>query len=174
MPRYIAVKDKRNQLGARDYCNSTKINGTLCSFQNESDWQKIIELIETVEYPETNRNMSYWTDLKLDGQSVEFMNRENASFARTMNINDDRNSTCVVANSTGGLHSWPCSEEEYFICETGKEYNNTQGICKVLFIDSKSVWREIFLSIAKRTVTTELIKATSYQGSLYSTLKHDS
>ena len=156
MPRYIAVKDKRKLSDAKDYCNSTKINGTLCNFQNESDWQQIIELIKTIEYPETSRNMSYW-----------IMNREGR------NITGNQNSKCVVVNSTGGLHYRTCSEEEYFICETGTKYNNTQGICKVLFIDSKSVWREIFLSIAKRTVTTELIKVLRTK-TLYSTLKHDS
>lgn len=100
--------------------------------------------------------MHYWTDLKLD-QSVEFMNREDANYAKRINITGDRNSTCVVANSTG-LRYWSCAKEEYFICETGKEYNNTQGICKV---EALSVKVDLFGA----NLFIHLIKATSYQAS---------
>ena len=128
MPRYIAVKDKRNQSDARDYCSSTKLNGTLSSFLNHFDWQKIVDLIKTVEYNEINHDR-YWTGLTLDEQNgLVFVNGEDAEFAKGLNITGNLSSECVVA-SKSGLQRWPCNKEEYFICDTAKEYINSKGIC---------------------------------------------
>ena len=130
MSRYIAVKDKRNQSNARDYCSSTKLNGTLCSFHNHFDWQKIVDLIKTVEYNEISLTR-YWTGLTLDKRNgLVFMNGEDAEFAKGLNIAGNLSSECVVA-SRSGLQSWPCNKEEYFICDTAREYNNTEGISYV-------------------------------------------
>ena len=127
MPGYIAVKDKRNQSNARDYCSSTKLNGTLCSFHNLSDWQKIFDLIKTVEYNETNRTR-YWTDLTFKkGNNLGSMSGEDVKFAKDLNITGNSSLECIVA-SRSGLQHWPCNEQENFICDTAKEYNNTEGI----------------------------------------------
>ena len=132
MPRYIAIKDKRNQSTARKYCSSTKLNGTLCSFQNDFDWKKIFYLIETVEYNETNYTRTrYWIDRKLDNQNVEFMNCEDTKFAENLHISGNASSKCVVVANRSCPQHWPCDKEEYFICDTAKEYIDTEGICKV-------------------------------------------
>lgn len=126
MPRYVAVKDKRNQSDARDYCTSTKFNGTLCRFQNQSDWQKIVELIKTVECNESSQRR-YWTDLKFVGGNVVFMNGKDTVTVNTVNITGNLTSKCVVANGSG-LQGWPCTNKEYFICDTAQKWKNTQGI----------------------------------------------
>ena len=126
MPGYIAVKDKRSQSSARDYCSSTKLNGTLCGFHNLSDWQKIFDLIKTVKNNEIDCTR-YWTDLTFNKRNAS-MNDEDVKFAKDLNITGNPSLGCIVA-SRSGLQRWSCNEEEYFICDTAKEYNNTEGIC---------------------------------------------
>ena len=55
------------------------------------------------------------------------MNGEGAEFAKGLKITGNLSSECVVA-SRSGLQRWPCNKKEYFICDSAKEYNNTEGI----------------------------------------------
>jgi hypothetical protein len=102
-------------------------NGTLCSFESQSDWKNISDLIKTIEY--SGNNTLYWTGLKLINgtNSYNFSDGTNATFATGLVITRDSQEKCVVAN-TDHLDRFPCSQREYFICKITINNINTPGI----------------------------------------------
>jgi hypothetical protein len=92
------------------------ISGNLSSFQNESDWKKIVDLINTIE--NNGENKTYWTGLTFQNNTSQyiFSDATNASFANRKNIAGNDGNCVAVVNRTN-LERSNCSEEKYFICK---------------------------------------------------------
>jgi hypothetical protein len=130
--KYIAVKKELNQTDAQAYCSNNfrkfSANGTLCSFESQSDWKNISDLIKTIEY--SGNNTLYWTGLKLinETNSYKFSDGTNAAFATRLDITgDSHEGKCIVVNSSR-LERLPCSQRAYFICKITINNINTPGI----------------------------------------------
>jgi hypothetical protein len=131
-------------MDAQAYCsnNFTKFsaNGTLSSFQNQSDWNNIRGLIKTLEYTGTAQ---YWTGLKFNKEtnSYNFSDGTNATFATGLGIIGAHSQTqgkCVVATKSPlKLVHLSCSQGAYFICKITINNVNTPGIYYIIIIYSK-------------------------------------
>ena len=127
--KYIAVKNRLNQSQAQFYCSNTfsSLNGNLCSFQNQTDFDKIANLTETIG--EAWGAGKYWTGLFASNFTCKFTDGTDATFATALmnnNAQNDHNGTCAVV---GGQTLEPrlCTDEKYFICKITLGQRNAAG-----------------------------------------------
>ena len=123
------MKNRLNQSQAQSYCSDTfsSLNGTLCCFQDQTDFNKVANLTETVG--EAWGARKYWIGLIVSNNTGKFTDGTDAKFA-TMLMNNraqnDHNGTCAVVGGKT-LEVRLCTDKEYFICKVTLAHGNANG-----------------------------------------------
>ena len=113
--KYTVFPGDKSRSEAKTECERN--NGTLPSFVNENDINKILEATG-------HSGHEYWTGLKYSDSSGKWSFDDNASttfamtkFSQPLNLNSY---TCVIMESSGTFNVSHCTESRRVLCQTGQ------------------------------------------------------